>query len=78
MKMQQLTEQLDVAANRSKSLDELRAMLTPLAAEARAPEDSAVRQRARRLLNETVAYNNARPGGREDAAYMKLLDEVKP
>jgi len=42
------------------------------------PEDSEIRQRARRILNDTISYNNARPGGRQDAEYMKLLDAVKP
>lgn len=73
-----LMDQLDSPPERTDSLDELRKMLTRLATEAHAPEDSEMRQRARRILNDTISYNNARPAGRQDVEYMKLLDAVKP
>jgi pimeloyl-ACP methyl ester carboxylesterase len=73
-----LMDRLDSPPGRTDSLNELRTMLTRLATEAHAPEDSEIRQRARRILNDTISYNNARPGGRQDAEYMKLLDAVKP
>jgi pimeloyl-ACP methyl ester carboxylesterase len=73
-----LMDQLDNPPDRAASLNELRKLLTRIATEAHAPEDSEIRQRARRILNDTISYNNARPGGRQDAEYMKLLDAVKP
>lgn len=73
-----LMDRLDSPPGRTDSLDELRTMLTRLAAEAHAQEDSETRRRARRILNDTISYNGARPGGRQDAEYMKLLDAVKP
>ncbi len=73
-----LMDQLVSPPERTDSLDELRKMLTRISTEARAPEDSEMRQRARRILNDTISYNSARPGGRQDAEYMKLLDAVKP
>ena len=73
-----LMDQLDDPPERNNSLNELRTTLTRIATEAHAPEDSEMRQRARRILNDTISYNNARPGGRQDAGYMKLLDALKP
>jgi pimeloyl-ACP methyl ester carboxylesterase len=78
VRMRNLIDQLGSPSERTYSLDELRTILTRLATEAHAPEDSKVRQRARRILNDTISYNNARPGGRQDAEYMKLLDALKP
>jgi len=43
------------------SLNELRTTLTRIATQAHTPEDSVkIRQRAARILNDTISYNNAR------------------
>lgn len=78
LQIHNLTDLLDSPPDRADCLDELRGTLTRLGLQARAPEDSDLRQRARRIVNDTISYNNERPGGPQDAVYMKLLNDVKP
>jgi len=72
--IQNFSEQLDNPAERAECLAELRVRLTKLGEQAKAPEDSAQRRMARRVIRGVMADN----AGRSDADFRKLLDEVKP
>ncbi len=72
--IQNFSEQLDNPLERAECLAELRTRLTKLGTQAKAPQDSAERRMARRVIRGVITDN----AGRKDADFQKLLDEVKP
>jgi ATP-dependent Lon protease len=70
----ELASSLDNPATRRENLDEFRSRLTKLAKQARAQDDSAERQLARRALWAVIVDN----GSRQDPELNKLLKEVRP
>jgi dienelactone hydrolase len=70
----ELAAGLDNPATRRDNLEELRNRLTKLAHQARASEDSADRQQARRTIWTMIVDNSSR----EDPELDKLLKEVRP
>jgi hypothetical protein len=70
----ELASSLDNPATRRENLEEFRSRLTKLAKQARAQDDSAERQLARRALWAVIVDN----GARQDPELNKLLKEVRP
>ena len=71
--IQNYSDQLQNPLELADCMAALRERLTKLSARAKAPEDSADRRTARRVLNNVFSD----PSGREDPDYRKLLDEVR-
>ncbi len=68
------SDQLGNPAEREQCMAALRERLTKLGEDAKAPEDSAQRRMARRVIRGVIADNAGRP----DPEYRKLLEEVRP
>ena len=68
------SDQLDNETMRAEMLEKLGGVLRKLGADAKQPQDSPERRRARRILTGVMADN----ASRQDPEYRKLLNEVKP